>query len=141
MDSLQEWFNTLLFSIGTAVATWFGMRRRYSRDTTVIAHDRAEKALLDRLTTERDEARDREREAVATRLEDVKKIARLEALLETYQTEVLRLRDEVLTMRLHSRRLTSIIVKLAPDEARMLGIDKDSDGIPEEFPSSRPMPL
>lgn len=138
MTSLQEWWNTSLAAIGGAVATFFALRRRFSQDTKSIAHDKAESKLIATLMAERDTYMRIAKEATEQRLIDVGRIAHFEALIEAGERETKRLREELFAMRLHTRKLTAIIVKLDPQAAQLLQIDSKGDGIPLD---SRPAPL
>jgi hypothetical protein len=138
MTPVQEWINTALAAIGGAAASFFALRRKYSQDTTAITRDRAESNLMVTLMTERDAAMRTAQEAWSQRTEDAKAIARFEALLEASERETKRLRDEIFSMRLHTRKLTAIIVRLDPQAAQMLQLDANGDGVEIEDRRSHP---
>lgn len=128
-NNLQEWINTGLAAAAGAIASFLGLRRRYSQDSTHIAHDQAEIGLIATLRAERDSANTAAREAWAQRTEDARAIARFETLMEAGDRETKRLRDEIFALRLHTRKLTAIIVRLDPQAAQLLQLDANGDGV------------
>lgn len=108
---------------------FLALRRKYSRDSAAMAQDKAEVQLIATLMAERDAAMKSMREAWEQRTTDAKAIARFEALMEAGDRETTRLRDEIFALRLHTRKLTAIIVKLDPQSAHILHIDPHSDGV------------
>jgi hypothetical protein len=129
MNSLPDWLATILSAIGGAVGSFFVLRRRYSQDSNAIAHDKAEGTLIATLLAERDAAMQSAKEAWSQRTDDAKAIARFEALMEAGERETKRLRDEIFALRLHTRKLTAIIVRLDPQASALLQVDGNSDGI------------
>lgn len=121
--------NTALTGLGSAAATFFFVRRKYSQDTTAIVQDKAQGQLITTLIAERDAAMRSAKEAWDQRTADAKAIARFEALMEAGERETKRLRDEIFALRLHTRKLTAIIVRLDPQAAQMLQLDSNGDGI------------
>lgn len=131
MNSFQEWISSILAGLGGAAATFFALRRKYSQDSTAIAHDRAESKLITTLMAERDLYMREAQEAHAKEIIAAGRLAHFEALVEAGEKETKRLREELFAMRLHTRKLTAIIVKLDPQAARLLEIDVHRDGIEE----------
>ena len=131
--SVQEWMTYALTGVGGAITAVLALRRRYSQDSTAITHDKAESKLIATLMAERDFAMREAREARDQRMIDVGRIAHFEALMEAGERETKRLREELFAMRLHTRKLTAISVKLDPQAARMLQLDANGDGIGAEF--------
>lgn len=129
MTPLQDWINTALAGMGGAAATFFALRRRYSQDSTAIARDSTESKLLATLMAERDTYMRIAKEAQEQRMIDVGRIAHFEALMEAGERETKRLRDELFAMRMHTRKLTAIIVRLDPKAAQMLQLDSNGDGV------------
>lgn len=129
MNSLQDWVGAILTGIGSAATTFFFVRRKYSQDTTAIVQDKAQGQLITTLIAERDAAMRSAKEAWDQRTADAKAIARFEALMEAGERETKRLRDEIFALRLHTRKLTAIIVRLDPQAAQMLQLDSNGDGI------------
>jgi hypothetical protein len=129
LSTFQEWASNALAGLGGAVAAYLGLRRRYSQDTAAITQDKAQGTLIATLIAERDAAMRSAREAWDQRTADAKAIARFEALMEAGERETNRLREELFAMRLHTRKLTAIIVRLDPQAAQMLQVDSNGDGI------------
>lgn len=129
MNLLQEWANTITAAAVSVGATFLAMRRKYSKDSAGIAHDKAEGNLIATLMAERDAANANAREAWAQRVIDAQRIARFEALVEAGDRETKRLREEIFSLRLHTRKLTAIIVRLDPQAAHLLQLDANGDGI------------
>lgn len=129
ITTLPEWLNTALGGLGGAAAMFFGLRRRYSQDSTAIVQDKAQGTLITTLIAERDAAMRSAKEAWDQRTADAKAIARFEALMEAGERETKRLRDEIFALRLHTRKLTAIIVRLDPQAAHLLQLDSNGDGI------------
>lgn len=146
MNILQEWANTITTSVVSAGAAFLFARRKFSKDSAGIAHDKGESNLIATLIAERDAANSNAREAWAQRVEDAKRIARFEALMEAAERETKRLRDELFSLRLHTRKLTTIIIRLDPNAAQLLelkqsagdGIDMEDRRIGEPFPDQHP---
>lgn len=133
-NSLNEIMSSAATALAGAGASWLALRRKYSSDTTGIAKDKAESSLMATLIAERDMAMTTAREAWAQRTEDARQIARLEARLDAEKLETARLRDELFSMRLHVRKLTSVLVKLDPTSASILDItEANGDGISTAF--------
>lgn len=135
MNGLQEWVSTALAGVGGAIATFFALRRKYSQDSKAIAHDTTESKLLTTLMAERDAYMRIAKEAQEQRVIDVARIAHFEALMEAGERETKRLREELFAMRMHTRKLTAIIVRLDPKSAQMLELGPHGDGI--DFQDSR----
>lgn len=132
ITELQGWIQAGLAGAGGAVATFLALRKKYSKDSALIAQDKAEVQLIATLMAERDSAMRAAREAWDQRVTDARVIARFEALMEAGERETKRLRDEIFAMRLHTRKLTAIIVRLDPQAAQSLHIEPDSDGLETE---------
>jgi hypothetical protein len=129
MNSIQDWVQTAMTGICSAAATFFFVRRKYSQDSTAIVQDKAQGNLITTLIAERDSAMRSAKEAWDQRTQDAKAIARFEALMEAGERETKRLRDEIFALRLHTRKLTAIIVRLDPQAAHLLQLDGNGDGI------------
>jgi len=136
LSPIQDWANTVLGGLAGAAASFFALRRKFSQDTTAIAHDKTERDLVaklmadrERLSAERDTFMKIAEKAQEQRLIDVGRIAHFEALMEAGDRETRRLRDELFAMRMHTRKLTAIIVRLDPQAAQMLQLDAHGDGI------------
>lgn len=140
MNSLQDWVNTTLGAIGGGAVSFFALRRKYSQDSTAIAYDKTQTdfvaklmAAIERANAERDTFMRIAEKTTEQRLIDVGRIARFEALMEAGEKETNRLREELFAMRLHTRKLTAIIVRLDPQAAHMLQVDSNGDGIDLEI--------
>lgn len=136
LSLIQEWLNTAAAGLGGAAITFFGLRRRFSQDSTAIANDKVERdlvaklmATLEKSNVERDTYMKIAEKAQEQRLIDVGRIAHFEALMEAGDRETKRLREELFAMRMHTRKLTAIIVRLDPQAAQMLQLDVHGDGI------------
>lgn len=129
LSTFGEWTQSALTAAGGALGSFFVLRRRYSQDSNAIVHDKAEGNLIGTLMRERDAALISAKEAWAQRTDDAKAIARFEALMEAAERETKRLREEIFAMRLHTRKLTAIIVRLDPQAAAILQLDGSGDGI------------
>lgn len=131
-NQTPDWVTVILSGLGGAFASFMGLRRRFSRDTAAIQQDKTETSLMATIIAERDAALRQAKEATEGRLADAKRIARFEALQEAGDRETKRLRDEIFALRLHTRKLTAIIVKLDPQAASLLQLDTmPGDGIDE----------
>lgn len=128
-SAFQEWVQTALAAVGGAAASYLGLRKKYSSDSSAIAEDKATSNLMATLMAERDMAMRQAREAWAQRTDDATLIARFEAQLESSERETKRLREEILSLRLHTRKLTAIIVRLDPQAAELLHLDANGDGV------------
>jgi hypothetical protein len=140
LNSLQDWVHTALAGVGGAAATFFALRRRFSQDTAFITQDKAQGNLITTLIAERDSAMRSAKEAWDQRTQDAKAIARFEALMEAGERETKRLRDEIFALRLHTRKLTAIIVRLDPQAAHLLQLDSNGDGIELDVDERRDVP-
>lgn len=130
MNDYPAWINAVVAALTGAAASYFGLRRRYSRDSVAITRDKTETTFIVTLMAERDSAMKSAKEAWEKRTEDARAIARFEALDEAREREVNRLREEIFALRLHTRKLTAIIVRLDPQAAALLQLgDGDGDGI------------
>lgn len=138
---LHEWASNAIAGLGGAAAMFFGLRRRYSHDSAAITQDKAQGNLITTLIAERDAAMRSAREAWDQRTADAKAIARFEALMEAGERETKRLRDEIFALRLHTRKLTAIIVRLDPQAAHMLQLDSNGDGVDLEDRRQGPHPV
>ena len=129
MTDIQGWIQAALGGTAGATGMFLALRRKYSKDSTAMAQDKAEVQLIATLIAERDAAMRSAREAWEQRTTDAKMIARFEALQEAGERETTRLRDEIFALRLHTRKLTAIIVRLDPQAAHILQIEPGSDGL------------
>lgn len=138
VSAVQDWVQAGLAGVGGAMMSFLALRRKYSHDSAAIKQDQAQTQLITTLIAERDAAMRSAREAWDKRTEDARAIARFEALMEAGERETKRLRDEIFAMRMHSRKLTAIIVKLDPKSAHLLQIDPHSDGVDHPEPGEKP---
>lgn len=129
LTPLQDWINAAVAGVVGAAGSFFALRRKYSQDSTAIARDGAESKLLATLMAERDTYMRIAKEAQEQRMIDVGRIAHFEALMEAGERETKRLREELFAMRMHTRKLTAIIVRLDPHAAQALQLDAHGDGI------------
>lgn len=129
MGEIQGWIQAALGTSVGAGGMFLALRRKFSKDSAAMAQDKAEVQLIATLMAERDAAMRSTREAWDQKVNDAKAIARFEALMEASERETTRLRDEIFALRLHTRKLTAIIVKLDPQAASMLGVESGSDGL------------
>lgn len=126
---LSDWMRTGVTLFVGAAAGYLGLRKRYSRDTAEITHDKAESGLIETLMRERLAALELAKGASDARLEDGKALARFEERMRQCDKETSRLGDEIFTLRLHVRHLTAIIVKLDPQAAGLLQLNASGDGV------------
>jgi len=135
---IQEWGTHVLTAFVTVAGTAFALRRKFSQDSTAIAHDKAESKLIATLMGERDTYKQMAEDATRQRMIDVGVIARLQTQIESGEKETMRLREELFAMRLHTRKLTAIIVRLDPQAAQMLQVDGHGDGIDFQHAGNQP---
>lgn len=141
MGDIQGWVQAALGGTAGATGMFLALRRKFSKDSAAMAQDKAEVQLIATLIAERDAAMRSAREAWEQRTTDARSIARFEALMEAGERETARLRDEIFAMRLHTRKLTAIIVRLDPQAASLLHVDPHSDGmdhVPVQQPAAGP---
>lgn len=140
VTNLSDWANSAVAAVGGAAAMFFGLRRKYSQDSTAIANDKTERdlvaklmATLEKSNAERDTYMKIAEKAQEQRLIDVGRIAHFEALMEAGERETKRLREELFAMRMHTRKLTAIIVRLDPKSAQLLNLEPNSDGVDDSL--------
>lgn len=131
LNELPGWANTAISVVTGAGLAFLGLRKKFSQDSTSIAYDKAQAEHLATVTAERNTYREIAMRLQDQRSEDSALNARLEERVAASVAETLRLRDEILAMRMHTRKLTAIILKLDPNASNLLQLDSNGDGIPE----------
>lgn len=134
---IQEWGTHVLAAAGAAATAVLTLRRKYSQDSTAIVYDKANGDLLKTVLAERDLYMRELKEAHAKELVAVGRIAHVEGLMEACERERKVVDEKLFTMRLHMRKLTTMLIRLDPQTASLLEIGGAGDGIESDFTSTQ----
>lgn len=136
LTPISDWVNSAMAAAGAGAAVFFGMRRKYSQDSTAIAYDKTERDLVAKLMTalersaaERDTAMKVAQQAWDRRTDDAVKIAELTAQLAAEKDKMKDMREDMLVMRLRTQKLMTIVIRLDPKAATALDLTEDDQQI------------
>ena len=131
--NFQEWGTYVLTAVGGAVGGVLTLRRKFSQDSTAIVYDKSNGDFLKTVLAERDLYMRELKESHAKELVAVGRIAHVEGLMEACERERKVVDEKLFTMRLHMRKLTTMLIRLDPQTASLLEIGGAGDGIEADF--------